>query len=154
MATRGIVAVSTATDNGKTWKGRYSHWDNYPERMVSVLGSLVARDGIDKVVSTLIDSHASWSSIDAGQTLEHANELDYSPEAVVVGYGVTHLDIQKDDPSSMFTDADDELAWAEWLYIIHPDILEVRRIDTVDGRNVTVYHNAFPWESIASEAMA
>lgn len=157
MATRGIVAVSTASEaNGwkLAWRGRYSHWDNYPERMVGVLGMLMARDGFEKVTSTLIDAHASWSSIDPWQTVESAVGMDYDPNAVVEGYGVTHLDIEKDDPSSVFTDTDDELAWAEWLYIIYPDMLEVRRIDTVDGRNITVYHDALPWVEIAGQVKA
>lgn len=157
MATRGIVAVSTASEaNGwkLAWKGRYSHWDNYPERMVEALGVLVARDGLDNVVSTLIDAHASWSSIDPWQTMEHAEKLGYAPEAVVEGYGVTHLDIEKDDPSSVFTHEDDDLAWAEWLYIIYPDSLEVRRIDTVDGRNITTYHDLLTWESIGKGVTA
>ena len=46
MATRAIIAVERA----QGWRGRYAHWDNYPERMVGVLGALVERDGITQVV--------------------------------------------------------------------------------------------------------
>ena len=34
MATRGIIAVARAGDG--CWRGRYAHWDNYPERIVPV----------------------------------------------------------------------------------------------------------------------
>jgi hypothetical protein len=143
MATRGIVA--RATNEG--WEGRYAHWDNYPERMVYVLGELVARDGVGKVVETLIINNASWSSIDPFAKKGETGLCD--PEAVVNGYGVIHLDSPLDE-TEPFTQNDTELAWAEWLYIIHDTILEVRRIERDEnGNDITVYHNAFPWESIA-----
>ena len=143
MATRGIVA--RATNEG--WEGRYTHWDNYPERMVYVLGELVARDGVGKVVQTLITDTPSWSQIEP-LTKSGVPNL-YEQHALVEGYGYAHTDVTLED-SDLFTQNDTELAWAEWLYIIHDTMLEVRRIDRAEnGHDVTVYHNAFPWESIA-----
>jgi len=43
-----------------------------------------------------------------------------------------------------------ELAWCEWLYIIHDDRLEVRRITKDEnGNDVAIFEKAHPWESIA-----
>jgi hypothetical protein len=143
MATRGIVA--RATNEG--WEGRYTHWDNYPERMVYVLGELVARDGVDKVIQTIITETPSWSQI---EPLAKSGEASlYEVNQLVEGYGYKHTDVTVED-TDLFTQNDTELAWAEWLYIIHDTMLEVRRIDRAEnGHDVTVYHNAFPWESIA-----
>lgn len=138
MATRGIIAH--ATENG--WQGRYSHWDNYPEHIVGSLALLVMRDGVEKVVETLITNNASWSSIDPFASEENGH-------ALVLGYGHAHTDVTVEDTATMFTHTDTELAWAEWLYIIHTDILEVRRIERdMNGNDVTVYQNAYTWDSI------
>jgi hypothetical protein len=143
MATRGIVA--RATNEG--WEGRYTHWDNYPERMVYVLGELVARDGVDKVVQTLITDNPSWSQIEP--LAKSGVPSLYEVNQLVEGYGYIHTDVTVEE-SDLFTQNDTELAWAEWLYIIHETMLEVRRIDRDEnGNDVTVYHNAFPWATIA-----
>jgi hypothetical protein len=115
--------------------------------MVYVLGELVARDGVGKVVQTLITDTPSWSQIEP-LTKSGVPNL-YEQHALVEGYGYAHTDVTLED-SDLFTQNDTELAWAEWLYIIHDTMLEVRRIDRAEnGHDVTVYHNAFPWESIA-----
>lgn len=149
MATRGIVAHSTRNGNG--WRGRYVHWDNYPERMVGVLGELVARDGTSSVAHTLCYDHASWSIIDTLAKPSEAGEPSlYEANACVTGYGYAHTDTSLDDPSAWFTDEDTELAWCEWLYIIHADRLEVRRITKDEnGNDVAIFDKAHPWESIA-----
>ena len=41
MATRGIIAVANNDTIAEGWRGSYSHWYNYPERMVGVLAILV-----------------------------------------------------------------------------------------------------------------
>lgn len=152
MATRGIVAH--ATTNGG-WRGRYVHWDNYPERMVGVLGELVARHGRSTVAHTLCYEHASWSIIDPLAKPSEAGEPSlYEAHACVTGYGYAHTDIELTDSSAWFLAGDTELGWAEWLYIIHEDFLEVRRITRNDkGEDITVYENAFPWASIAPEGV-
>lgn len=148
MATRGIVAH--ATSNGG-WRGRYVHWDNYPERIVGVLGELVARDGRANVAHKLCYEHASWSSLDPTASKSNENSL-YSQHETVEGYGYAHTDIELTDSSAWFINGDTELGWAEWLYIIHETMLEVRRIFRNDkGEDITVYENSFPWESISPE---
>ena len=151
MATRGIVAHATA--NG--WRGRYVHWDNYPQRIVEVLGELVARDGRSAVAHKLCYEYASWSSLDPRASKNNENSL-YEQHETVEGYGYAHTDTELTDPSAWFTQDDTDLAWCDYLYVIHETLLEVRRIARNDkGEDFTVYENSFPWESIAiSEATA
>lgn len=144
MATRGIVAK--ATKNG--WEGRYCHWDNYPERMTYALGALVARDGVDKVIQTLITDTASWSQIEP--LAKSGTPNLYEDKALVEGYGYAHTDIALDDDGALFTHKDTELAWCAYLYIIHETHLEVRRIEHDEkGNDVTIFEKSYPWENIA-----
>lgn len=143
MATRGIIAEPTKDG----WRGRYSHWDNNPERMVSVLRSLVARDGIETVRQTLIHDYASWSVIDAEQSGSDPMS-DYHDHSLIEGYGRIHTDVDKSDPTLWFTSNDrDDLAWAEWLYILHNDRVEVRHI-LAGGNGIgirTVANSMYAW---------
>jgi len=139
MATRGIVARATS----EGWEGRYSHWDNYPQRMVYVLGELVARDGVDKVIQTIITDHPSWSQIEP--LAKSGQESLYEPNQLVEGYGYIHTDVTVEE-SDLFTHNDTEFAWCEWLYIIHPDRLEVHAITADDKTDLVSSHT---WESIA-----
>lgn len=143
MATRGIVA--RATNEG--WEGRYTHWDNYPQRMIYALGEIVARDGVDKAIQTLITDTPSWSQIEPLAKSGVPNL--YEQHALVEGYGYAHTDTTLEE-SDLFTHTDTELAWAEWLYIIHETMLEVRRIDKDEnGNDIAIPHTSFTWESIA-----
>lgn len=145
MATRGIIAVARAGDGA--WRGRYAHWDNYPERIVPVLGRLVGRDGATKVVETLINNNQSWSVIDDKEKID--DPLVEDTTSVIVGYGRIHLDLEPNDPSSWFTEDDIELAWAEWVYVIHHSGIEVMKVVKNDeGNDVAVPDKFHLWEEI------
>lgn len=147
MATRGIIAVARAGDGA--WRGRYAHWDNYPERIVPVLGRLVERDGATKVVETLINNNQSWSSIDDKAKIEDDPLLEGYDDGLVVGYGRIHTDLEPNDPSSWFTEDDIELAWAEWVYVIHHSGIEVMKVVKNDeGNDVAVPDKFHLWEEI------
>jgi hypothetical protein len=145
MSTRGIVAH--ATTNG--WRGRYVHWDNYPERMVYALGELIERDGRATVVNTICYEQPSWSQIEPMAKRGEANL--YEQHLLVEGYGYAHTDIELADPSAWFTQDDTDLAWCAYLYIIHEDYLEVREIrkDTETGLDTTTAHSVHQWDTIA-----
>jgi hypothetical protein len=149
MATRGIIAH--ATNNG--WRGRYVHWDNYPERIIHALGELVERDGRAVVVNTLCYEHPSWSQI---EPLAKRGEPNlYEQHLLVEGYGYVHTDIELNDPSAWFTHEDKDLAWCDYLYIIHEDYLEVRTIsrDTETSTDITSAHSTHAWWSIAMKGI-
>jgi hypothetical protein len=63
MATRGVIARSY---DGKTWRGRYHHFDSYPTGLgVALQDCLRYFNGdIEKMLEYLIDQHpAGWSTI-------------------------------------------------------------------------------------------
>lgn len=144
MATRGIIAVQRADG----WRGRYAHWDNYPERIVPTIARMVERDGITKVVTTLINDNQSWSVIDDKQEFFPVTLTDNENDSVVVGYGVIHTDLEPNDPSSWFTEDDTELAWAEWVYVIRDFGIEVMKVVKQDGNDVAVPDRLHLWEEI------
>ena len=58
MSTHAVVADIA----GDGWRGRYVHADGYPTSMVSTLRDLVARDGLDTVLQTVVHGEAyGWS---------------------------------------------------------------------------------------------
>ena len=146
MATRGIIAVTRAGDG--CWRGRYAHWDNYPERIVPVLDRLIRRDGATQVVETLINNNQSWSVVDDKQELDDPM-LGNDTASVVVGYGRIHLDLEPNDPTSWFTEDDIELAWADWVYVIHHSGIEVMKfVKNDEGNDVAVPDKFHLWEEI------
>ena len=143
MATRGIIAVQRAGG----FRGRYVHWDNYPNRMVDVLGNIAKRDGLTKMVTTLINDNASWSVIDDQQGTEDKG-IGYSQKNMIEGYGVVHDDIDKNDPTSWFTENDTEFAWAEYIYVIRDTGLEVFKVEDREGGAFPVPMELYAWDTI------
>ncbi len=136
MATRGIIAVERASG----WRGRYVHWDNYPDRIVGVLGALVERDGLTKVVTTLVNDNASWSVIDHNQDFDPIAD----PKNVRIGYGVVHDDIDKDSDDAWYTEETGAYSWAEYAYVMRANGVSVYAIQ---GDPETLKHIAtYTWE--------
>lgn len=142
MATRGIIAVQRADG----WRGRYAHWDNYPERIVPIIGRLAKRDGLAKVVTTLVNDNQSWSIID-----DSPNREFYDEKNIIDGYGAVHDDLEPNDPSSWFTEEDTELAWAEWVYVIRDIGLEVMKVVNDGTQDKAVPYEFHLWEEIEHE---
>jgi hypothetical protein len=118
MSTRSIIAEPTATG----WQGRYCHWDGYPQAKETELFLLVTRDGIDKVRKTIIHDHLSWSCLDLDKSELGPHDSD-GRFKLVEGYGVAHLDMEPGE--GLFTDKDSDFGWAEYLYILKDDCLEM-----------------------------
>ena len=118
MATRGIIAVYTGQG---TWRGRYVHWDNYPHRIVPLLAELVERDGVAKVVDTIINKRESWSTIDTG---EPRFELGYKKKNYEPGYGFFHSDGYMD----IYTNDTGFYSWAQYVYVIDDDGVTVHNV--------------------------
>jgi hypothetical protein len=140
MATRGIIAVERAGG----FRGRYVHWDNNPERMVTTIGALVKRDGITQVVTTLINNNQSWSVINNLQTKED----DLDPVSIVEGYGRIHTDMEENDPYAWFTEKDDDLAWAEYVYVIRKNGLDVFSVAYKDSYATLSLMEHHAWDTI------
>lgn len=110
MSTRSIVAEPY----GDGWRGRYVHWDGYPEVKLNGLSRLVQRDGIEKVRQVLLHDNLSWSSITPDATGDF--EKDGRNDGCVVGYGFVHNSDISREP--FFTHDDTEFAWTKYLYIL------------------------------------
>ena len=124
MATRGIIAVYTGQG---TWRGRYVHWDNYPHRIVPLLAELVERDGVAKVVDTIINKRESWSTIDTG---EPRFELGYEKKNYEPGYGFFHSDGYMD----IYTNDTGFYSWAQYVYVIDETNSAVQALRLCDRR--------------------
>ena len=145
MATRGIIAVANNDTIAEGWRGSYSHWDNYPERMVGVLAILVERDGYDKVVKTLTADHQSWSMIDPFYDEDVPNS--------VKGYGVFHEDEDLTDDNSWYTHYCGWYSWASYAYVMTTEgVLVTRVVETGgmwEGDKRDIEPDAFhPWSTI------
>ncbi len=122
MATRSIIAEVSE----KGWQGRYCHWDGHPGTKVDQLLLLVARDGLQTVTKTIIHDNYSWSSIDP-----FTEQKDSEQWKFVEGYGYAHNDLAENE-RYMFTEADKEFAWAEYLYVLGVRGIQVWRAETDD----------------------
>lgn len=113
MSTRSVVAYRTESG----WRGRYIHFDGYPEYMNPALSAIVARDGFDKAKAILCDEHRSWSQVDPNTALQGAESLGDRGVAVY-GYGITYTD-ELDD--FYYTEATPLAPWIEYLHILETD---------------------------------
>ena len=90
MGTRSVVAAQF----GDEIKGVYVHWDGYPEGVGKALVEIVARDGREKAVETLLGTPGGWSNIDA--TWVSDPDRDPTRFGKVEGYGVRYVGSQGD----------------------------------------------------------
>lgn len=93
MATRGAVAIRNP--NGGI-QGRYVHWDGHV--LESQVRRLIARDGVKKVVQTIIFDNYGWSDLDStlGVNEEPTLGSGYTDGRfkAVAGYGTAYTTVQ------------------------------------------------------------
>ena len=93
MGTRSVVAIP----DGTSWRGRYVHWDGYPEGRIPVLRALVARDGLEVVIKTIITGpHYGWSHLDP----EMPPKFDKVPSSEHVAFWEKHGRLPATDPGN------------------------------------------------------
>ena len=61
MSTRSVVYGRTESGI----KGVYVHSDGHPDSRLPVLAELIRRDGVDRVMSTLLEQTWGWSFLDS-----------------------------------------------------------------------------------------
>lgn len=132
MSTRSIVAAHFSDG---TIKGVYVHSDGYPEGqwgMLNQLSTKIQRDGVEKVIRTILGKPNGWSSI-----IEH-DELPQSETdgrfLLVKGYGVQYSRkllprFGKDYRQGRDTYREPGDGGEEYFYLIRPD----GRIDWCEG---------------------
>lgn len=112
MSTRSVVAVP----HGDIWRGRYVHFDGYPQHLATTLFRLVRRDGVDKVSRTLTEDHTGWSMLNDDQHQISQNSARF---VVVPGYGIAYRENDSDGLSDWFG-PEDIGYWIEWVYVLTP----------------------------------
>jgi hypothetical protein len=135
MATRGIIGVDCGQG---TWRGRYVHWDNYPDRIVPLLAELVERDGLDKVIQTIIHKRKSWSILDTqvDESSSFFTAQNYEP-----GYGFFHTDDGMDE----YTESSGFYSWAEYVYVIDDEGVKVFSVTGLEPETLD-FERRYTWE--------
>lgn len=129
MGTRSIIAEPY----GDGWRGRYCHWDGYPEHNGRELLALVQVHGVEKVRQVLIHDHVSWSSIDSTSET----------------FGTPHTDMDDDEPFWCEVDG----VMIEWLYVLGDTSLFVHAAFGGLKPPVEVRYNQplVDWEAVRKE---
>jgi hypothetical protein len=117
MSTRSVVYGRTESGI----KGVYVHSDGHPETRLPVLAVLIRRDGVDRVMSTLLEQTWGWSFLDSdpeGMPLP-ASKQDGRFE-VVPGYGVRYTEEDGGEPDYRDTSNEGRLD-AVYVYVVEQD---------------------------------
>lgn len=152
MATRSIIAVPY----GDGWKGRYAHWDGYPDWMGQALWRIVQRDGVEGARNILTNVNRYWSNVDP--TCSGLGDWqDDGRFRFVKGYGVAGTSAQAKDEWIYSTDFD---YWGtEYVYVLADDGLMIGSINCGFGEQASVdwiglfrYSDAEPvWAHLTSD---
>lgn len=129
MGTRACIAVWENKESG-IFRGKYSHWDGYPDHLGVTLQNWVNRNGLDKTVEILIDgveAQSGWSTIN--------HDGDYSS----IGWDNPLKNNSywcRGDKGDIYTfkDFDDiKSSWCEYVYILCDKHIEVYSGDELIG---------------------
>jgi hypothetical protein len=104
-------------------RGVYVHWDGYPEGRLPVLRALIERDGVSRVVMTIMGQPSGWSSLSPDtfepQAPGHNGEERFT---TVPGYGVQYKPHPIQGNEHYWTPADAPGDYGdEFIYIIDPE---------------------------------
>lgn len=127
MGTRSVVAIPTADG----WRGRYIHWDGYPEGVGESLRLIVQRDGLDLAVKTLTENHFGWSSVNDDAQDAHDEPIRFE---FVPGYGTAYSAKEQEDT---WVTSDGDNWGTEYAYVLTPDGIVVLGARTSDGFHST-----------------
>jgi hypothetical protein len=134
MGTRSVVGVPY----GDGFRGRYCHWDGYPTYNGVHLWRMIQRDGIEKVVNTIVFDNYQWSSLDHCKNNVVLNNGE-TLKNVVRGYGSIYTDVTEDDWITYTGNASDDLWCTEWAYIldVNSKTMSIMKIDNNQVRLLT-----------------
>jgi len=122
MGTRSIVALP---EGAHGFKGRYIHWDGYPEGVGASLVEILKRDG-GNAVDVLIHENYGWSNLDPDKDDTLPDMYQDGRFKAVPGYGVAYTTVEnQSSPDDWHTRENAEESWCEWAYVIHPDYIQV-----------------------------
>ena len=126
MGTRSVIAVRNETGG---WKGRYCHWDGYPEGVGAAVQAIVERDGVEKAIKTLTEDHYGWSSVDVGEAPVLGPGYDDGRFVAVPGYGIAYTTKDGQSDPDVWISSSESIDWwgwgCEYVHIIDPKTGEV-----------------------------
>lgn len=115
-------AIAVRNENGQ-WRGRYVHWDGATNG--EEVRAIIARDGLQKAVQTLIFDHFGWSSVNAQQGTGEEEPRDIIYEQArftfVPGYGIAYTPEEHSDDWITESNLALRWPWLEFIHIIEPD---------------------------------
>lgn len=140
MSTRSVVALPR--DGG--WEGRYVHSDGYPEARVPILTYLIERDGLDEVISNLIEDNYGWSYLDENQ--DRTMHQMYRDGRFIArpGYGLAYTYEQAGSDRWLTNNTADAL-WIEWVYILNATQIDILMAVPVEGTGDLIMGLAREW---------
>jgi hypothetical protein len=117
MGTRSAIAIRTE-DGG--FKGRYVHWDGYPDGVGRAVRQIIERDGREKALEVLLEDHYGWSTVDGEEEQDLGIGREDGRFVAVPGYGVAYTTEQnQSSPDEWVTYLGD---WGtEYIYIVEDD---------------------------------
>jgi hypothetical protein len=140
MSTRSIVYGHTESGI----KGVYVHFDGYPEGRLPVLAKLIQRDGVDRVMSTILAQTWGWSSLDANPVPpELPPYMGDGRFELVTGYGVRYTKDDGGEPDYRDTSQQARDIFIEYVYVVEQD-----------GSISYATNQDVPWDDLAWESTA
>jgi hypothetical protein len=98
-----------------------------------VLLALIQRDGLEKVIQTVIHDHYGWSYLDPEQGDDLINTYRDGRFIAVPGYGVAYTKEQAGADEWM-TDTSSDPLWIEYAYVLGGRALTILEGDYQAGR--------------------
>lgn len=115
MSTRSAVGTLV---NGQ-FKGRYVHFDGYPDGVGAALRKIIDRDGVTKALRVITEENYGWSSLNGSDDQELERGYHDGRFKAVPGYGVAYTEVDgQSSPEQWIENAGE---WGtEYIYVIMP----------------------------------
>lgn len=116
MSTRSAVGTLA---NGE-FKGRYVHFDGYPDGVGAALRKIIDREGVARALRVITEENYGWSSLDGSENPTLERGYHDGRFKAIPGYGIAYTEVDgQSDPSQWIENVGE---WGtEYIYIIMPD---------------------------------
>lgn len=147
MSTRCYVGCA------KTKRVIYVHFDGYAEAKLPTLSKMIARDGAEKVVETLLSARTGgWSYLHDDEPEGGDTGSLGDRGRIVPGYGLAYTDAQIEPTYVGDGLSEDDRIWIEYVYLIHPETGVITWFDTYE--ETPTFHGVNPAEFLKETSNA
>lgn len=138
MSTRSITGI-LHTESDEIGSGVYCHWDGYPSARLPALKAMIVRDGVQKVIETILEANTGgWSILDSEYQEEERGSFGLGDRGESVpGYGLKYADTEP-GPSIKHSEAVKNFS-IEYIYYLDPvtgDIVWFEQGDSTEHREL------------------